>query len=92
MTVSSFFVSTTTLPKGDVGTAYSTTLTVAGGTAPYTWSIKAGALPSGLKLSSTGKITGTPSKSGTFSFTVGVTDSSTPHKSASKRLSIAVAT
>ena len=92
VTVSSFFVSSTTLPKADVGSAYSTTLTARGGVTPYTWSVKAGPLPTGLKLSSTGKIIGTPTRSGTFSFTVGVTDTSKPPKSASKKLSIAVTT
>jgi plastocyanin len=92
VTVSSFFVSTTTLPRGDVGTAYSAMLHVTGGVAPYTWSVTAGSLPAGLKLSSGGKITGTPTKSGTSGFTVGVSDSSKPAMSAWKPLSIGVTT
>ena len=88
----SFRVTTTTLPKGDVGTAYSAMLSAPGGVSPETWSVKAGSLPPGLKLSSAGKITGTPTASGTFAFTVGVTDSSVPPMTASKKLSIAVTT
>ena len=39
------------------------------GTAPYTWSISAGALPPGLSMSSSGLITGTPTTAG-FGFFV----------------------
>jgi hypothetical protein len=53
---------------------YSQQLSAAGGAAPYTWSLTAGALPPGLTLSSTGLISGTPTASGSFSFTVTVRD------------------
>ena len=47
--------------NGQVGTAYSVTLTATGGFQPYTFSISAGTLPAGLELNaSTGAITGTP--------------------------------
>jgi plastocyanin len=88
--VSSFFVTTKSLPAGSTGTPYSATLKVAGGTAPYFWSLKSGSLPTGLTLSSSGTISGTPTATGTFAFTVKVTDSSTPTKTASKNLSITV--
>jgi hypothetical protein len=62
---------------GIVGTAYSpVTLTATGGVPPYTWSITSGALPAGLTLNSaTGSISGTPTGSGTFPFTVQALDS-----------------
>ncbi len=64
-----------TLPNGVVKAAYTGTLTASGGTAPYTWSISKGTLPTGLTLNkSTGKITGTPTKAGSYSFTVSATD------------------
>ena len=62
------------LPVGHVGTAYSQTFIVGGGVAPYTWSLIAGAMPSGLSLSSTGVISGIPTAAGELSFTVEVTD------------------
>jgi hypothetical protein len=41
------------------------TLVVAGGTSPYTWSISAGALPTGVTLDpTTGTISGTPTTAG----------------------------
>ncbi|MFA7249106.1 MAG: Ig domain-containing protein [Dehalococcoidia bacterium] len=68
----------TTMPlaNGQVGIAYSQTLTATGGTMPYTWSVIAGGLPAGLSLNtSTGVISGMPTTIGTMSFTVQVADS-----------------
>ncbi|MCK5327553.1 MAG: S8 family peptidase, partial [Candidatus Latescibacteria bacterium] len=84
-------ITTTSLPDGVVGEAYSTTLEAARGTTPYTWSISAGSLPDGLSLSSTGVISGTPTTAGTvINFTAKVMDSSSPAQEATKELSIAV--
>jgi parallel beta-helix repeat protein len=56
-------IGTTSVPAGTVGAGYSFALTAHGGTAPYTWSIASGSLPSGLILdSSTGSISGTPTQ------------------------------
>src|SRR5665213_992430 len=44
------------------------TLTAANGTAPYTWTWS-GNTPTGLALSSSGMISGTPTHSGAFTFT-----------------------
>ena len=69
-------ITTTSLPPGTVGAAYSQTLAATGGVAPYTWTRTAGKLPNGLTLnSSAGTITGTPGKRGTYTFTIRVTDS-----------------
>ena len=70
-------VSPTTLPGGIVGTAYSDTVTAAGGAGPNTFAVTAGALPTGLTLGTDGAITGTPSADGEFTFTITATDSAT---------------
>ena len=64
------------LPQGTVASAYSQTLAASGGTPPYSWSISAGSLPSGLSLNaSTGVISGTPTAVVNPTFTVRVADS-----------------
>ncbi|MCL1941064.1 MAG: putative Ig domain-containing protein, partial [Synergistaceae bacterium] len=64
-------VTTSSLPEGTVGRAYSRTLG-ANGTKPITWSLDSGSqpLPYGLSLSSAGLISGMPTTAGIFSFTV----------------------
>ena len=79
-------ITTTTLTDGTVGTSYSQTLT-ATGTTPITWSVSSGSLPTGLTLSSDGKISGTPTTAGTYSFTVTATNTG---GSDSKPLSITI--
>jgi hypothetical protein len=82
-------ITTSTLPGVTQNVSYSTTLAATGGTAPYTWSITAGALPAGLtQAASTGVISGTPTATGTSSFTVQVSDASSA--TATQPLSIAV--
>lgn len=64
------------LSPGTVGEFYCCgNLFADGGVPPYTWTLVAGELPPGLELSpSPGRITGTPTTAGTFTFTVRVTD------------------
>jgi hypothetical protein len=68
-----------TLTNGTNGVAYMTTFTTTGGafTVPYIWSLASGSaqLPTGLTLSSSGTISGTPTQSGTFDFVIQMTDS-----------------
>jgi hypothetical protein len=66
-------------------------LAASGGKAPYTWSLVQGSLPSGLSLNGeAGVISGTPTASGTSSFTVQVRDSQTSAATAQAPLSITV--
>jgi hypothetical protein len=76
------------LSDGEVGTAYSTSLTAMGGTAPYTWLQTGGSMPDGLWLDASGVITGTPSTEGTFNFTAQVTDSAS--ETANKDFSLTI--
>jgi protocatechuate 3,4-dioxygenase beta subunit len=62
------------LPSGVQYASYSQTLAVGGGTAPYTWTLASGVLPTGLTLSSGGVLSGTPTSLGSSTFTVRATD------------------
>lgn len=67
-------VSPTSLPNAIATLAYSETVTASGGTAPYSFSLSAGSLPTGMSFSSAGAFSGTPSTAGTYNFTVTVAD------------------
>jgi Flp pilus assembly secretin CpaC len=76
------------LPNGNIGGPYDAVLTATGGKAPYTWTVAAGALPTGLTLApSTGAITGTPT-AGSFTFTMQVTDSNAPALTAQQQFTL----
>ena len=66
-------ISTSSLPEGAVGVAYSpTALGVNGGNGSYEWSIASSSLPDGLTLSPNGVISGAPEVSGSFAFALQV--------------------
>ncbi len=72
---------TTGLPQGKELTYYTASLSASGGTPPYIWNLIGGSIPSGVSLdATTGFISGTPGRgtAGTFTFTINVTDSSSP--------------
>jgi Putative Ig domain len=70
-------IATSALTNAQVNAPYSATITAQGGTAPYTWSLSSGSLPSGLTLdAATGVIAGSVSQAGAFAFTTEVTDAS----------------
>jgi len=63
------------LPTATAGQSYSVTLAASGGKQPYTWAVSAGALPAGLSLDpNTGILSGVPTRTGSFSFTVQAMD------------------
>lgn len=70
----SLAITTTSLPSGDENEDYSQDLASVGGNEPYSYSVDSGTLPTGLALSSSGTISGTPTTTGTYNFTVKVTD------------------
>jgi len=85
-------ITTSALPNGQVGSAYSATLQATGGTAPLSWATTAGALPAGLTLSaSSGAISGTPTSTAAGTpLTFTVTDSSSKPQSKSVTLNLNV--
>ena len=82
-------LTTSQLPGGTVGSSYSTTLSASGGTPPYSWSVSSGTLPTGLSLSSSGTLSGTPTVAGAFPFTVAVKDTASASASASLSINVA---
>jgi predicted outer membrane repeat protein len=71
-------VSAATLPVGTVGDDYTqTTLTAAGGTAPYAFHTTFGTFPPGLTLAPDGTLSGVPTEAGVFTFAVAAQDAST---------------
>ena len=81
-------ITTGTLPAGQVRAVYNQTLAATGGVTPYSWSLVSGALPSGLTLISAGVISGTPTSSGTSSFTLRVTGNDSAASTATFSLAI----
>uniref|UniRef100_Q023T9 Ig family protein n=1 Tax=Solibacter usitatus (strain Ellin6076) TaxID=234267 RepID=Q023T9_SOLUE len=91
VTGSNFTVTTTSLPNATAGTPYVQALQASGGTGALTWKISAGALPSGITLGTDGTVSGTPILAGgPVTFSVSVTDSSSPVQTAQASLSLTV--
>lgn len=81
---------------GTVGAAYFQNFFSSGGVGPFTWTITAGELPPGIKQTSPNApqvignhLAGTPTKAGTFTFTVKVTDSTGDHATEPGSITIA---
>src|ERR1019366_3941704 len=81
-------ITTSSLPAGTVGVAYSQALGASGGSPPYAWAVASGVLPAGLSLAPGGTISGTPGAAGSSSFTVRVTDSASVSATAALSLTI----
>jgi hypothetical protein len=82
-------VATTSLPNGTVNVAYSAQLQATGGVQPYRWSVTSGRIPQGLRLSTTGLLSGSPNVAGTYRFTARVSDSASASASTSFTVTIA---
>jgi hypothetical protein len=81
---------TSGLPTGTVDVSYSYGLAASGGDGSYAWSVQAGALPAGITLDpGTGLLSGTPTVSGAFSVTFGVTSAG---QTSTRDLALIVAT
>jgi hypothetical protein len=88
--VSPLVVLTQSLPAAHIALPYVQALQAVGGTPPYSWSIVAGALPTGITLASSGLISGTPTTGGVHSFTVQVLDGATPAATTTRALQLSV--
>jgi len=76
--LASIGITTTDVPNAVVKTKYSAVVHASGGCTPYTWQLTSGKLPSGIRMSTSATtksldLLGTPSKTGTFTFTVSAT-------------------
>jgi hypothetical protein len=82
-------IPTVSLPSGIVGTSYSQSPVASGGATPYTWNHSGGTLPTGLTFNA-GVLSGFPTESGTYNFTLTVNDSSS--QTANKPFTVVVNT
>ena len=70
-------------PNGRLTVSYSSRLSATGGSGSFVWTVEVGALPGGLGLdAATGVIEGTPTHTGSYTFTVRATDASGAQNSA----------
>ena len=81
-------VSSSNLSNGVIGAVYSDALAASGGTAPYSWSIVGGSLPTGLSLATSGALSGTPTAAGTFAFTARAADTANAFASGSLKITV----
>ena len=80
---------TSLLPSGRTHLKYEGSFSACGAKKPWKFS-RTGSLPNGLTMSTAGVISGTPTKTGTYRFSVTLTDSSKPKRKITKRLFIKV--
>ncbi len=85
-------INTASLPNGQVGIAYSTTLSATGGTGAITWKVSSGVLPVGLALNgATGVISGTPTLAAFEApLTLTATDSGSPAQTQSAAFTVTI--
>src|ERR1039457_1568646 len=87
----SLTITSSALPVASPGIPYSTSLSAIGGLAPYRWSLVTGGLPLGIELQlSSGVIKGMTAVSGSYPFSVQVTDASGQSATAAFRLTVMV--
>lgn len=68
------------LPAAYINENYNTKVLVSGGIAPYAFRVGGGTLPKGLKLDSSGRLSGTPIKAGEYKFLIEVSDANLNNK------------
>jgi len=85
-------VKTTTLPKAYLRQPYRFEMQAEGGITPLKWQVINGALPSGIVLGIDGVLSGVPTQTGVFSFSVKVTDSDIPPHQITKDFTLLIVT
>jgi PKD repeat protein len=89
--IGSLTFGSTSLPSDAHGTAYSQDFTTTNGSEVDTFALTAGSLPPGLTLNdSTGVLSGTPTKAGTYTFTITATDAEIPGETGSQQYTFIV--
>jgi hypothetical protein len=78
------------LPKAYLKQQYETRLEARGGVTPLRWEITDGTPPAGIALAQEGILSGIPTETGEFRFTVTVTDSGKPGSQRSQQLVLTV--
>lgn len=81
-------ITTSSLPSATVGTAYSQQLVGTSASDFQIWHVTSGALPPGVGLSLGGTLSGTPTVSGTSTFTVEMLDAAQQYSSATLSLTV----
>ena len=83
-------IRTTSLPKAFLKKPYEIRLDASGGITPLRWEVTEGALPAGVVLARDGVLSGAPTETGEFRFSVTVTDSGRPAFQRSQKLELTV--
>jgi hypothetical protein len=85
-------ITTASVPNGSTGASYNANVNASGGLQPYSWSITSGSLPPGLNFNNnnTLNISGTPTTTGTYNFTLQVTDNENTPVSVSNSYTIVI--
>jgi uncharacterized protein (TIGR03437 family) len=84
-------ITTSSIPAGIANVVYQVIpFGVTGGAAPYQWSLSSDPLSGSMSFSTGGVLSGTPSETGPFPFTVTVKDSSTPQLTLSKTFTMRI--
>lgn len=81
------YFTTTTLPVAYLAETYEAPITVAGGAGPYTVRVGSGSLPPGLTLRNL-RLSGTPTKTGAYTFTLETSDANLSSKVQSYTLNV----
>jgi hypothetical protein len=83
-------INTSVLPGLSTNATTNLQLNSSGGTAPFTWAVTSGALPTGLSITQTGLISGTATTNGTYPFALTLSDGGPPTQTATVNYSVKV--